>query len=480
MSHERPPEPSAPAPRGNRRAEGPARGPSGRLAQVGAVLVGLLVVALVAGLSLTGSADPEPSATEPPVAAGTPTPSAEDPAAAAAAAAAEAERARAAEAAAKAARKAEKKAAKKAAKVAARKARVRKQRRLEARTEVWQHPEWAYEENKDNPLAGRLWGVYSGPQDQVSVAEARASAAERAALAKITRRPRTKWYGSFVPDGAIRSQVQQYIAASQNGNPNKLVQFAVFRMEPWEHEACGRRSSGGELASYRRWIDELAAGVGSTPTLVVMQPDGPFLFCAPDRAAKAAALSYATQKLSSLPRTSVYIDAGAADWCENDRGADPERCAQILKETGVRYARGFALDSTHYTGPVDNIRHGKEIVDILERDGYGTKRFIIDTAKSGEPTMWNDMRASRAGGLKDDAVVCASATESRCVTLGIPPTTRVAEKQYGFSGTDRKIARTYVDGFVWFGRPWLYKQADPFVMSRAVTMSRSTSWPLPD
>ncbi len=345
-----------------------------------------------------------------------------------------------------------------------------------ATTEVWQYPEIPYRENRANPLANRIWGVYHGPQDQVSVAYERASSADRALLDTIMDRPRTKWYGSFVSDSSIRATVRDYIAASQNGDPARLVQLAVFRMEPWEHEACGRASSAGELASYRRWIDELAGGIGSTPMLVVMQPDGPFLWCAPDRAAKAAALTYATRTLSALSGTSVYIDAGAADWCENDRGADPARCAQILKETGIRYARGFALDSTHYTGPADNIGHGSKIVEILERDGYGSKHFIIDTAKSGRPTMWNDMIASTPGGLKDDARVCVTSSQTQCVTLGIPPTIRVADERYALTKGQRAQARRYVDGYVWFGRPWLHNQADPFVLSRALTMARSTPW----
>jgi hypothetical protein len=162
-------------------------------------------------------------------------------------------------------------------------------------------------------------------------------------------------------------------------------------MKPWEHEACDRRSTPQEKRSYKRWINELAAGIADTPMLVVMQPDGPFLWCTPDKAAKSRLLTYATKKLSALSRTSVYIDAGAADWCENGRGNDPERCAQLLMRTGIEYARGFALDSTHYTGPADNIAHGTKIVSALRRAGYGTKHFIIDTAKSGRPTMWNDM-----------------------------------------------------------------------------------------
>ncbi|MBM9460741.1 glycoside hydrolase family 6 protein [Nocardioides sp. zg-536] len=347
------------------------------------------------------------------------------------------------------------------------------------RYEVWQRAEAPYDENRSNPLANRVWGVYQGPQDQLWRRYQKVSPARQARLDTIALRPRTKWYGSFVADRSIRSTVRSYIASSQAGDPDKLVQIAVFRMEPWEHAACKKRTTAKQKKSYKRWIVQLAAGIGATPTLVVMQPDGPFLWCAPDRRKKAKLLAWATKRLSALPRTSVYIDAGAADWCENDKGADPERCAGILKQTGIAHARGFALDSTHYTGPSENIRHGARIVQILKRDGYGTKHFIIDTAKSGRPTPWSQMIPSRKGGAKDDARVCRSRTMTRCVALGIPPTVRVADERYGLSADDRVLAKQLVDGFVWFGRPWLYMQADPFVLKRGLALADNTPWPGP-
>lgn len=347
------------------------------------------------------------------------------------------------------------------------------------RWEVSQVSEPAYPQNPTNPLADRLWGVYDGPQDQVWKPYLESTGTTRDHIARIALRPRTKWYGSYLADAKVYDAVTRYIEASQDGDPTKLVQMAIFRMKPWEHEACIRASTAEEKASYRTWIRNLAAAIDDTPTLIVMQPDGPFLFCAPDRPAKRRMLTWATQTLSALPNTSVYIDAGAADWCENSKGNDPERCAQILKLTGIRYARGFALDSTHYTGPAHNIRHGAKIVNILRRDGYGTKHFIIDTAKSGRPMFWADVIPSRRGGLKDDARTCTTPEMTRCVTLGIPPTVKVAKTEWGLVNADRDLARRYVDGFVWFGRPWLYKQADPFVVSRAVTMGTSTPWQAP-
>lgn len=341
---------------------------------------------------------------------------------------------------------------------------------------VWVAPAEPHAENPTNPLAGRLWGVYRGPQDQVWRPYTRSKGQTRTALATIAERPRAKWYAKYLPDSRVRSTVTDYVANSQAGNPETLVQMAVFRMAPWEGEACKRPTTAKEAASYRTWIQELAAGIGSAHTLVVMQPDGPFLLCAPDRAVKSELLTWATQTLSALPNTSVYIDAGAADWCEGGTAHESFRCAKILELSGIQYARGFALDSTHYTGPVDNINRGMEIITDLVADGYAAPHFIIDTAKSGRPTLWRDMISATPKGLRNNARTCTSRTMKRCVTLGIPPTPRPADPQWGLPEPQRQQAAQYVDGFVWFGRPWLFNQADPFVKKRALDMAASTPW----
>ncbi len=350
---------------------------------------------------------------------------------------------------------------------------------LQARTTsqpVWIAPSEPHPENPTNPLARRLWGIYRGPQDQVWRPYTRSTGQTRAALATIAERPRTKWYGKYLPDTRVRSTVTDYVASSQAGNPETLAQVAVFRMVPWEGEACKRPTTAAEAASYRTYIQELAAGIGSAHTLVVMQPDGPFLLCAPDRAVKSELLTWATQTLSALPNTSVYIDAGAADWCENGTAQESFRCAQILELSGIEHARGFALDSTHYTGPVENIDRGMEIIAELVADGYAAPHFIVDTAKSGRPTMWRDMVSATPRGLRNNARTCTTRSMTRCVTLGIPPTPRPADPQWGLPEPQRLQAAQYVDGFVWFGRPWLFNQADPFVKSRAMAMAASTPW----
>lgn len=342
---------------------------------------------------------------------------------------------------------------------------------------VWVAPQAPHPENPTNPLAGRLWGVYHGPQDQLYAPYESADPQTQAELDTIRVRPRTKWYGGWVSDDTIASTAAKYIATSQAGNPETLSQIAVFRMRPWENDACTRPPTAQEQRSYKTWIKNLATSIGAAPMLVVMQPDGPFLYCVPNMKLTSKLLRFATRTLSGLPNTSVYIDAGAADWCKANTKPTAARCAGILTRTGVRYARGFALDSTHYTGPEENILLGAQMVELLKRRGFGTKHFIIDTAKSGQPTEWSDMIAANKGEERDNARTCTRPGMTRCVTLGIPPTARPADPEWGLSSQTRQLAAEHVDGFVWFGRPWLYYQADPFVMERALDMVRSTPWP---
>ena len=37
-------------------------------------------------------------------------------------------------------------------------------------------------------------------------------------------------------------------------------------------------------------------------------------------------------------------------------------------------------------------------------------------------------------------------------------------------------AAAYVDGYLWIGRPWLYMQADPFDLKRALAVARTTPY----
>lgn len=317
-----------------------------------------------------------------------------------------------------------------------------------------------------NPLAGMKWGVYRGPLDQLYDAWKAAHGNDKRLLAKEALQPLMYWFGAWNQDALAASTVQQYIRKVQNGNPNALVQMAVFRLTPWEHKACTTLPSIQQVSGYRDWVTNWAKGIGNARVVMDLQPDLPFEGCIPSHSQlPAQEVSFAAQTFSALPHTTVYIDAGAGDW----QGVSS--VASMLRESGVQYTRGFALGATHYESTAAELRYGQRVVRALAAAGIPGMHFIINTAQNGAPFTTQKYPAE----FKNQAV-CATKHSTHCVTLGIPPTADVAANAgaNGLGGHDASIAARLCDGYLWFGRPWLKNQAGAFELSRALGMAAST------
>lgn len=322
-----------------------------------------------------------------------------------------------------------------------------------------------------NPLAGRRWGVYRGKAELSWPPYANATGARKKLLGKIALRPKAKWFGAWIPDDEIAGKVREYVANATGGDPDVIVPLTVFRMKPWEQEACQRLPTKAERLSYKRWVTRFARALGDTRTLMVLQPDGPFARCAPRGSQIPARLvAWSAETFSALPRTTVYLEAGASDWLP------VEAATQLLVDLGVRHTRGFALNTTHYDSPAANIRYGAQVAARLAERGLPGKHFVVDTSQSGRPFTYQWWESHPKGRAYADAAPCRSRRGARCVTLGIPPTAHVTKRSHGLPADVRRLARTHVDGFVWSGRPWLHLQSDPFVLSRALQIARTTPY----
>ena len=285
-----------------------------------------------------------------------------------------------------------------------------------------------------NPLGGRAWGVYRGDADQAWAPYESASGETRSLLATIALTPKAKWFGDWIADSDIGAKVDDYIANAQDGDPEALVQMAVFRMEPWEHEACRRLPGPAEQASYKRWIDSFAAAVGDTPAAIILQPDGPFALCVPGGVGVPSSLiRYSAEVFGALPRASVYIDAGAADWPAEGQGG-VGATLDFLIPAGVEHVRGFALNSTHYSSTAAEVARGAALVQALAARGITDKHFVVNTSSNGRPFVFGDYR----GPDPDNAHVCTSPSQQTCVALGIPPTAEVARPAVGAVGGDER------------------------------------------
>ncbi len=202
-----------------------------------------------------------------------------------------------------------------------------------------------------------------------------AHARESSALSKIAEQPWAEWYGDWLTDpGAMfAGRVRSWYA------PNNATAFVALYNLP--HRDCGATFSAGGAkspAAYRAWIGNMARAIGSYPTIVVLEPDG--VMGAPCLGAlenqRLQLLSSAAKTLSALPHTSVYIDAGRS-------GALPAgETTSLLRRAGVRYTRGFALDTTGYDSTANELRYGDQIGRAL-----GNKHFIVNTSRNGNGTL---------------------------------------------------------------------------------------------
>lgn len=319
-----------------------------------------------------------------------------------------------------------------------------------------------------NPLAGGPWGLDAG--DDLAKDWAVQSGTTKALLGKIEGQPRVRWFTMGIPTSNVVTVIRRYIANVQAvSGPNALVPMALFRIFPRGEAKRGQRMTDAEVAAYQAWMQAAATAIGSTRAVVVLEPDLAELAppnqkgapVVPDAAKREGLVKAAAQRLSALPSTTVYLDSGDADWLPIDKATT------LLIRSGVQYARGFALGATHYSPIAGNVAYAKALQASLANQGYAGKRAVLDTADNGRGFTWGYWHSHKGklGSDFDNASICTSRTATQCVTLGHAPTWNV--------GTYRA---QYVDAYLWFGRPWLTRQASPYNRSRALQAARTTPY----
>ena len=314
-----------------------------------------------------------------------------------------------------------------------------------------------------NPLAGLPLGNYTASGDEVFPAYESASGSQRTLLAKIALAPRMRWFGDW--NAPADQTAADYIANVTGGNGAVLSQMAVFRLQPWENEATQRLPSPAEQAAYRSWIDGFATGIGGARVALVLQPDLPFALSVPHHSTLPLQLvAYAARRFSALPHTTVYIDVGASDW------PTVAQAVSLLRGAGVRYTRGFALGATHYATTADEVRFGARVAGALARGGIRGMHFVVNTAQNGAGFTYQQYHHPSS---YDNATACRYRGQSRCVTLGIPPTTDVANRRWRLPASVSRLAARYEDADLWIGRPWLVNQNDPFDLARSLALART-------
>jgi cellulase/cellobiase CelA1 len=218
-------------------------------------------------------------------------------------------------------------------------------------------------------------GFYVNPNSSPAVWARNNPGGARAARVQsgIGSKPIARWFGN---ESDIGGSVAAYTGAA-DGN-DKLPVLVAYNLPG--RDACGGHSGGGagSVGAYRTWISSFAAGVGTKPAVVVIEPDALGDFnCMSDTAIqdRLGMLTYATQMFrQKAPNTFAYLDGGNAGWVA------PATMASRLNSAGVRNVRGFSVNVSNYYTTNASVSYAGSVNASL---GYAAK-FVVDTSRNGK------------------------------------------------------------------------------------------------
>jgi endoglucanase len=227
-----------------------------------------------------------------------------------------------------------------------------------------------------NPFTGLPLYVEPGSPAETTANEWTAAGRlpEAGLIDQIADQPVAKWFGGWsYGHGGTKGDVAWWVGqARAAGALPVLVAYDL----PWRD--CSQYSSGGaaDAAAYRKYIDEMTAGIGGHVAVVLLEPDAlSELSClsAEQQASYYSLLDYAVKSLSHSQATAVYLDAGHAGW------QSPQTIAARLKLADVAGARGFALNISNFDTSASEDTYGRAIDSALGLDAH----FVIDTSRNG-------------------------------------------------------------------------------------------------
>lgn len=228
---------------------------------------------------------------------------------------------------------------------------------------------------RHNPLHGARFFVDEewGMANQVSRALRKRDPAAAAKLRVIADQPETKRFGRW--NANPRRDVAGYLQRAKEADPGAIPLLSTYRLK---HVSCGGYSdSRKEAASYKRWYEQFAQGIGNHRVVLFYEIDALITAkCLSRRGVKVriGQMRHAIDALARLPRAVVYVDAGASD------AHTPRFYARLLRRVGVHKIQGFFTNSTHQMRTKPEIRFARTVVKLLG----GRPHYVVNTATNGQ------------------------------------------------------------------------------------------------
>jgi endoglucanase len=229
---------------------------------------------------------------------------------------------------------------------------------------------------------------YVDPQTQAARWVAANPGDSRAAVIRdrIANVPAARWFTQHNPN-TVRSEVSSFVGAAASAG--KIPIMVIYNIPDRD---CNNHSAGGapNHGEYRRWIDEVAAGIGGRAATIVVEPDVLALMTScqnsSQQAETTASVAYAGQRLKAASsQARVYFDASNSAWLPAG-----EMAARLVRAQIASSADGIALNVSNYRSNAETIPYARSVLNSI---GASHLKAVIDTSRNGNGpvgTEWCD------------------------------------------------------------------------------------------
>jgi endoglucanase len=198
------------------------------------------------------------------------------------------------------------------------------------------------------------------------------------------------WFSQWSPT-TVTNDVHTIVTAAGTKVP-VLVVYEIPNRD------CGGASAGGapDIASYRQYVSNFAAGLGSAKALVILEPDSVALqTCVSGQALtdRNSALAYAGQVMhADDPNVKVYYDGGHSAWNSATDQAN-RLIAAGIKTSGD----GFFTNVSNFNTTASEASYGRSVLAVLNSANL---HQVIDTSRNGNGpagSQWCDPSGRQIG-----------------------------------------------------------------------------------
>ncbi|GAA4954947.1 glycoside hydrolase family 6 protein [Streptomonospora halophila] len=200
---------------------------------------------------------------------------------------------------------------------------------------------------------------------------------------RIADVPQATWFTRHNP-GEVQGRVDALVGAAQAAG--KIPIMVVYNIP---NRDCSNHSGGGapDHASYRNWVDQVAAGLNGRPATIVLEPDVLSLMSnCMDQGQQGQvmdSMAYAGKALmAGSSQARVYMDAGHSQW------HSPGEIASRLNGADVAgSAHGIATNVSNYNRTGDEVSYAEQVISAT---GHSGLRAVVDTSRNGNGPLGSE------------------------------------------------------------------------------------------